>query len=85
MDRKIPLVSLGWDLGALSSSTKRVLQGRVRAGNKTCGEQREQMRSEGLEGSVFEAAVPAVVATWEENGITRLLQDTKHGNADELS
>lgn len=62
MDRKIPLASLGWDLGALSSSTKRVPQGWVRAGNKTCGEQREQMRPEGLEGSVFEAAVPAVVA-----------------------
>lgn len=50
-----------------------------------CGEQREQVRSKSLEGSVFEAAVPAVVATWEENGITRLLQDAKHGNADELS
>lgn len=34
---------------------------------------------------MFEASVPAVVATWEENSITRLLQDAKHGNADELS
>lgn len=62
-----------------------MLQGWVRAGNKKCGEQREQVRSEGLEGSVFEATVPAVVATWEENSITRLLQGAKHGNANELS